>query len=445
MNNRNDDSPPPPPPPVTTHAFGKEPPPAGLPSFGASFIPPEQSFSAPRGGSGGSRREYVETWRFPLGVSISFVLIPGSYKNKVAIPRLAADGSQMRGPNNEALYTIQEVTELYKRGVDHYDEYAPGTRKSFVCAAPEYPYADANSAALCGGCRVIHENTKWDDKARRYVTKGSLTRRAGRAFGIAILHPFYAVPSTRMDRRGQPYMDYKMGQGRNCPYAAQGLPRIDGRRFVFNASMTNFRELVGGRGYEGAASFQGILRKNCVSCGGNRMIDTRSWNCPNCQHEVIDMANTSLTDAEIDNRVQQRLPCPACRQTMQLVEVIECKQCKHPHRASLFDGVITATARANKATETGKNTGTSLSFQYWTPLPADSPYRKLLETPLDLDTIRGPAPVDLQIQVCGKGPLGHEQNAAHSESYGNDDNVPFLNRVQATSRRCLRVVAGLFF
>jgi hypothetical protein len=77
---------------------------------------------------------------------------------------------------------------------------------------------------------------------------------------------------------------------------------------------------------------------SCGTCSAQLITD--SFNCPDCNSVVIDMASDTRTDDQIAAAVMQAYPCLKCQKHVYLKEVVSCDSCKEPKQNNLADVVL---------------------------------------------------------------------------------------------------------
>jgi len=77
------------------------------------------------------------------------------------------------------------------------------------------------------------------------------------------------------------------------------------------------------------------------TCGGcQAQLITDSFNCPDCNNVIIDMASDSRSDEQIAQAVMNPYPCLTCNKQVLLKEVVSCDSCGTPKQNTIMDVVI---------------------------------------------------------------------------------------------------------
>lgn len=382
--------------------FGKAPPATTLPRFNNTQYDKDAEdvgdFDAraqaakPAKGSGG-RREYFDEWK-PDQTLTPVIFHEGKYLNALL----------MKEPNGTM--RVEEKILPFKRIVDHFNKNAPkGAPKSCVCSAVPFHEEREDCKKRCSGCARFANGFQKNPVTKKWEQKGDTSKQEKRCFSIGRAQVMVAEDSDRKDKNGNPYKNW-VPENRQNP-AHKNLDKVNGRRYVYGATMTQYYQIMGGApGMAPGTSIKDKVAKNCAGCGSIDSIRLVAVSCPHCEypHESV---QDDATDEEIrlmGDLTKTPRACPGCGKTDRPVKTFSCSNpnCTNPRSARIFDGICWLRGVPNKASDSGP-VSYSVTLERWTPLPANHNWQDIL-APIDLDTVKAPAPPELQERVFGARP-----------------------------------------
>lgn len=376
----------------------------------------------------GARREYFEEWK-PNQDLVPVIFHEGSYINTL-LEKDSQGHSQVR-----------ERKLPFKRIVEHFNKNATkGTPKSAVCSAVPFHEERGECDRLCSGCKTFSKGfAKVDGKWKQ---TGAVSKQEKRAFSIGRAQAMVAEDSQARDKNGNPYKNWVPENRQNPDH--KGREKVMGRRYVYGATMSQYYQIMGGiPGVAPGTSIKDKVARNCAGCGSIDSIRLVQLVCsdPSCEYPIEEAAEDA-TDAELASMAEKRrtkVKCPGCSAVVTPVKKFTCSNvnCKEPRSARIFDGICWLRGVPSKVSDGGP-VSYAVTLEKWTPLPANHPWKDIMQ-PIDLDTVKAPAPPEMQERIFGfrpeaapapeltpgSDPYDDGGSSGHEPAKGSDD-VPFL-------------------
>lgn len=331
----------------------------GIPKYGGSIA--QKAANASRRKSqptGKSKRAYWSDCFSPSEHQSSTIrLIPGSYTLK----RIDTAGKE-----------YEETCEWWECREHFHGTY----RKGGLCSAGPR-VMDRNARDTCYGCDIFWAGTKGNRKV-------SMSDKF--VFDVLDQGMFHNVP--QVDRKsgqyamnpktGTPYMEWVKCPVVGCHTCQTGVTEENstvGHLQPWMLNKSHFKSLNG---------YAQSIGSCCVSCKGRGTIGTELWQCSNpaCGEMIFDLKHTTATLEQISNVTSDLYRCPTCSNVDYPQEVISCKSCPNPVRATIFD--VDMQVRVQK---TGDGEQTVLIVEATSdPHPLDPKFEVKLKYAHKLDT-----------------------------------------------------------
>jgi hypothetical protein len=279
-----------------------------------------------------------------------------------------------------------EVTDLpYLTFTEHFDGRC---NTSGICSAGPFAYYK-DKRDPCLGCDIF-----WETGGKK---GGRMSRREMKAFTVLNLGTFHEVDEVDhkgnvkiSDKTKKPFTQWVKCTGRRCDACAQSKPTKKGHLQHYAMGYGHFSQLK---------EYSKTIGKCCTTCRGKDTIRELAYLCPNCKDAVIDMSTTHLTDEEIAKMVDGDVPCPHCRQSVLLEEVVECtgqmpdgSPCPEANRAGIFDVDISFKKVAGPE---GTNQSTLMFTGFGPVCELDPVYGA---KPMDFAKMYAPTPLEQQAE-----------------------------------------------
>lgn len=359
-------------------SFGKDP--SKLQKTG-SFRQRATTFNnnkqASRKGGGSNTPYFVNQYKPSLDELDTVRLIEGSYD----IPQ----------PNEKG--DLVEINLPFFPYAEHFDG---REMKGSICSAGPFAKSKGKSDP-CRGCDLYWAGMEPGPDGKRRA--GRYSRREMQVFTVLDYGEYHKTP--QVDRKsgqvkvneqtGEAYYNWTKCTGRGCDGCQAGNEKKSGERRNWPMGWGHYQTLL---------SCDKDIGKSCSNCGGVDSVEAVHWACRACGEGVVDMANTTMKQKDIDNITDKPFHC-TCGSVEMLEEVIECKQCTPAggtaKRATIFDVDISV---KRIASSDGGNQ-TTLNITKWSaPRPIDPRFKELAQ-PLDLPKIFAPTSMELQTQLFG--------------------------------------------
>jgi hypothetical protein len=316
-----------------------------------------------RGGGGWAGSRFSNIFRPPIGTTTMIRLIPGQYKLQRAVEL------------EPGKWGLKTDTCEYFEYTEHFDG---RTYKSTICSAGAIWFRK-QYAQPCIGCRAYFAAPR-DSEGRR---KGRFSRIERYAFTVLEYGPFCKIEQT--DENGLVKVSEKTGKAytewRRKAEVPQGVAILEEKEGHIQHWSVGFGHFEVIKGYDA------LIGKTCASCGTPDSITRRALLCRKCGTDIVDCQNTSVSPQDQETMLQGDVECPHCHHIATPEEFIECSQCAHPARASVFDVDI----NVQRLDTPGQ---TQLIFTSWSkPHPIDPSYKA---RPLDLPSIFAPDSIEVQ-------------------------------------------------
>ena len=320
-----------------------------------------------KGGGGGGGSRFSNVYKPSTDTYDLIRVIPGSYD--VQIGHQNGDVETM----NLEYYTF----------VDHYHA---GLKKSSICSGGPLNFSRTKRSP-CIGCDIHWGDRETDSTGKKRSPMG---RSEKYVFNVVHMVPHHKTASVdrntgkvrKNEETGAPYYEWTACTGRGCAGCKANAETRPGHRKHWAMGSSHFNMLTGEAAMKIASS--------CANCGGRKSIETQAWICRGCGDAVIDIQETSLSDAEIERMSLSRVKCPHCAHTDYLEEVIGCSGCSYPRRATIFDADIEL-----KRASTGQGDVTVLVMGDYFIRPLDPKYAEAAQ-PMDLPKLYAPTPMEVQ-------------------------------------------------
>ena len=352
------------------------------------------------GGAGGSRAPtWVNSYKPPTDDTDLIRILAGNY---------TVEDSDRQGN----LLTMNDLP--FFPFIEHYDS---RTKKTSVCSAG--PFSNhKDKRKPCKGCDLFFSSMKINEKTGK-KERGFMSRREMVAFTIIHLHNYHKIPQLQNNgapklnpNTGAPYMSWVKcsksmdGRGR-CKHCDAGVEKKYGHRMHWPMGQDHYNTLL---------ARDEDIGQCCSNCQGRDTIVQRAWLCQHCQDAVIDMDTTELLKKEVDEMVTHPVTCPHCKKEDMLMELIDCKNCSSPKRASLFDVDL----KVRRLEDAGGTNRTTLSISGFSdPHPIDAVLAEMAK-PERLDIIYAPTPFEVQAGLFGDAPIRQPVTASDaSKPYSN--------------------------
>jgi hypothetical protein len=351
--------------------------------------------------STGNSAYWQDQFKVPTDHHRTGRFIPGEYTQ----PDICDDGS------------VQMVTLEYVMFREHY--YAANKRGA-ICSAG--PYYDAkNKAEPCIGCQVFWEDVRArrEKKNRGDQSRGPnrMSSRPMYAFnwydtGLWLKLPRIGANGAPVLKQGtqDPFLDWEPVQSfdaANDPRRNQYESSV-GRLVAWPMSVTHKDTLV--------QYMDQTIMHDCATCGTKGSIRCVSKVCsnPQCQHQVYDPQNSTLTPQQREELESKPYTCPVCAHKGLIQELVACPVCAQystpdkvlqPRRATLFDVYFQLWA-----VKSGDGQQTNLQIlDRSNPCPFQGPGP--MPAPLDLLAKYTPTSLEKQAELWGIPLITGDQSA----------------------------------
>ena len=244
---------------------------------------------------------------------------------------------------------------------------------------------------------------EWRERTRTKSDKPkTLSRSEKYAFSVIVLAPFYQVP--QIDSAGkprlnpttkEPYYDWVQGsRKRNDEFAAAGYKCKEGHRQHWSMPFGHFQMLN---------AYTESLARHCINCGGRDCIELQALTCQSCGEPIVELADTTLDEDEIERLSIEEVRCPNCHFTGYLEDYIRCSNCTAAAQATIFDFNLEVKRVPTADSEFANQTSLQI-LRAIGPEPLDSKYGEDLRKPLDLSKIFTPSSPERQLEIFGNLP-----------------------------------------
>lgn len=346
----------------------------------------KEEFFATRGGGGG--RRFSDVYRLPLEDLDIIRLVPGEYV-------------YTGGRKDGSLYEIQ--LEYWTYSSHYFAKKVQADSRSIICSGGPFYYIDAK-AEPCLGCSEVKKGADNVGRSEKY------------AFSLIHFAPYHKVASTddkgnvrKNPQTGDVYFDWVRCRGRNkCEDCKDAIETRPFNRMHWSMPYNHYKTLT--------VEYDPLIGKSCVNCRGRDTIDWDAWVCANCGEAIFERQTTQMDAAEIRKIVNGEVVCPHCKGSGLLNEVVSCRGCSDPRRATIFDVDMHV-----KAMETNKKNQTQLIVGSWSePHPLDPAVPEELRKPLDLPRIYRPDKVEKQAEYLGIKLEGGKALSQETQAYGGE-------------------------
>lgn len=314
-----------------------------------------------------------------------------------------------RADDNNNLYS--EPTQWYE-----YREHFHGRHKrSAICSAGPLHFLK-NHRDPCLGCDIFWSTPKAGKGERKIISRSDKY-----AFVFIDMSNYHKVPQVddatgqyRMNTEtNQPYLHWVRCAGYGCQACHTAYETRAGYIQPWTMSKAHFNALN---------AYADGISTCCLSCNGRGSITPISYTCAGCNGMIIDTRNTTANQNQVRELVSQHYHCRTCNTVAYPVEILQCRSCQSPRRASIFDVDINV-----MVTRTGDGDQTALILQNTTdPKPLDPQFHDLLQYTPDLMKRFAPSTLEYQAEqfqvAIGQGqaqqPVTHPQPVVYAQPYG---------------------------
>lgn len=270
------------------------------------------------GGGVGKRRgppPFITQFRPTLGTTPDTVrVLLGTYVNEVYNRDLDVDDNPTAG------FSLREDPFLIVS-----DHYHAGVKKGGICSGGE-AWFNPKRARPCACCEINREDrarrreegTEYGEDEERLVQR---TRKF--VFSIFDYGKYHEVPAmmdgtVRINQHtGKPYTNWEKCGRVGCTHCREQCNTKEGHLTHWPLNNTQMRILM---------HAHGVANRHCRLCGAANSIESRSWVCPGCQNDVIDVSTTTLSAEELNKKSLDSYAC-SCGFNGFLVETVSCSGC----------------------------------------------------------------------------------------------------------------------
>ncbi len=322
------------------------------------------------GGRGGALNiRWGHRWAPPKGSPARIRLMPGTYTN--------FDGQE----GDFYLY------------VEHWSSRTNG---GFICSK-QHELTDGQLNPVggkCLGCTEYQRELEEIDQEDR--EQRSVNKRVLHVFNAIHQAYYHKVPS--FDRDDKPIMinEYVKGEktgkkvqkmdleeceGRRCPMCRDKAPRVFGKKVHWS---------MGKRHIEQLSEAWNEIEKDCA-CGGKGTIDAVALECGECGHEILDLTDPDVTDAQIKRGLERKYHCEECGTNDWPLEQLECSNegCQDPKPLSIFDVDL-------EVKKVRERTDTAISVVRWRQCDLDPELLEMFGKPYNFSEVFKGDPMDIQ-------------------------------------------------
>ena len=290
---------------------------------------------------------------------------------------------------------------LYEEHLQYwpYVEHFHSTKKrSFTCSGGPKHFLKGKRDE-CLGCDKFYAGGGTGDDGKK--TKGPMSKREMFAFTVWHYHKYHKIEqmddkgNVVKNDKGEPYYDWVQCEGRGCTACKEKKESVDGRLLHWPMGVTHFKTLTD--------DIDQLIGRSCRSCGERDAVEPVAWLCsnPECQEAIIDFASTELSDEKILDISSKKNKCSTCGYVGFLVELVQCKSCDNPERATIFD--VDLEVKRAETSDREDSKATVLMATGWSnPCPPDAKFADKMK-PLSLNTIYAPTSVEMQKKMLGEG------------------------------------------
>lgn len=317
-------------------------------SFGQRVNAAQQS----RGGGGVGKRRgpppFITQFRPTLGtVPDTIRVLLGNYANEVYNRNLDVDDHPSAG------FSLREDPFLIMA-----DHYHAGLRRGGICSGGE-AWFNPKRARPCAGCEINREDrarrrdegTEDDENEERLINR---SRKF--VFSIFDFGRYHEVPAMmdgveRINQRtGKPYTNWEKCGRVGCLHCRERRLTKEGHLTHWPLNNTQMRIVM---------HAHGVANRHCKLCRATNSIQSRSWMCPGCQNDIIDVATTEMSAEDVDKLALEAYSC-GCGFNGFLVETVACSSCLEEGFAADAPGGMEGTPQNMRATLFDVNIDVSL-------------------------------------------------------------------------------------
>jgi len=286
--------------------------------------------------------------------------------------------------------------------ISHYD--GREERSSICSGGIFHNFKDARDP--CHGCDLFWSTRETGPDGKK--KKGRVSKSDQYAFNWLHYHPYHKIP--QVDREtgqakmnaetNEPYYEWVQCDGRLCKICPQNVETVPARLLKWEMGIQHFTALT--------VEYQSQVGNTCKSCGTRDSISTIAYVCSNeaCGEAVIDMRDTTLSDADIIKIKNEPATCTQCKKESWLTEIMQCSNCSTPDRSTIFDVDL----KVRRMPMSDGSNGTQLIVSSWSaPHPIDPRYVVYAEKTFDMPRIYQPSDLEFQarqFRITGGAPAG---------------------------------------